>query len=123
MSFGRVLAETRPGYQFVEWINSYQPSKFLSFNLNPKLAWSGSETPYGLGLSANWQLNSWLSMIPEANLAANGGQSNWTLALRACPFNTLCFDLYGSNAQSFQDAGQLLSAANPVVGLAMGWKF
>ena len=123
MSYGRVLAESRPGYQFVEWINSYQLSQSLSFNLNPKLAWSGSETPYGLGLSANWQLNPWLSMIPEGNLAAHGGQSNWTLALRACPSSSLCIDLYGSSALSFQDAGQLLAAANPSVGLSMGWKF
>ena len=123
MSYGRVLGVTEPGYQFVEWINSYQVSKALSFNLNPKLAWSGSETPYGVGLSANWQLNSWLSVIPEGNLAANGGQSNWTLAFRACPSGKLCFDLYGTSALSFQDAGQILTAANPGVGLSVGLKF
>jgi len=123
MSYGRVLGVSEPGYQFVEWINSYQVSKALSFNLNPKLAWSGSETPYGVGLSANWQLNSWLSVIPEANLATNGGQSNWTLAFRACPSEKLCFDLYGTSALSFQDAGQILTAANPGVGLSLGWKF
>lgn len=123
MSYGRVLGVSQPGYQFVEWINTYQASKTLSFNLNPKLAWSGSQTPYGVGLSANWQLNSWLSVIPEGNLAANGGQSNWTLALRACPSGTFCFDLYGSSALSFQDAGQILTAANPGLGLSIGWKF
>jgi hypothetical protein len=123
MSYGRVLANVREGYQFVELINSYQASKNLSFNLNPKLAWSGSGTPYGVGLSANWQLNPWLSVIPEGNLAANGGTSNWTLALRACPNNKLCFDLYGSSALSFQDLGQLLTASTPGVGMSVGWKF
>ena len=123
MSYGRVLGVTEPGYQFVEWINSYQVNQALSFNLNPKLAWSGSETPYGVGLGANWQLNSWLSVIPEGNLATNGGQSNWTLAFRACPSGKLCFDLYGTSALSFQDAGQILTAAEPGVGLSVGWKF
>jgi hypothetical protein len=123
MSYGRVLGVSEPGYQFVEWINTYQVSKALSFNLNPKLAWSGSETPYAVGLSANWQLNSWLSVIPEGNLATNGGQSNWTLAFRACPSGKLCFDLYGTSALSFQDAGQILTAANPGLGLSVGWKF
>jgi len=123
ISFGRVLGESRPGYNFVEWINTYQVSKALSFNLNPKLALSGSDAPYAVGLSANWQLNSWLSVIPEGNLGANGGQSNWTLAFRACPSGKVCFDLYGTNALSFQDAGQILTAANPGVGLSVGWKF
>lgn len=45
MSYGRVLGVSEPGYQFVEWINTYQASKSLSLNLNPKLAWSGSQTP------------------------------------------------------------------------------
>jgi len=123
ISYGRVLGETRPGYNFVEWINTYQVSQVLSFNINPKVALSGSEAPYGLGLSANWQLNSWLSVIPEGNLATNGGQSNWTLAFRACPSGKLCFDLYGTSALSFQDAGQILTAADPGVGLSVGLKF
>ena len=123
MSYGRVLGITEPGYQFVEWINTYQASKTLRLNLNPKLAWSGTQTPYGVGLSANWQLNSWLSVIPEANLAAQGGQSNWTIALRACPSAKLCVDLYSTSALSFQDAGQLLTAAHPGLGLSLGLKF
>jgi len=123
MSYGRVLGVSESGYQFVEWINTYQVNKSLSFNLNPKLAWSGSESPYGLGMSANWQINSWLSVIPEGNLAANGGKSNWTLAFRACPSGKLCFDLYGTSSQSFQDAGQILTANKLGVGLAIGWKF
>ena len=123
MSYGRVLGVSEPGYQFVEWINTYQASKSLSLNLNPKLAWSGSQTPYGVGLSANWHLNSWLSVIPEANLAGQAGQSNWTIALRTCPSAQLCLDLYGTSALSFQGAGQLLSAAHPGLGLSMGLKF
>jgi len=123
MSYGRVLGVSEPGYQFIEWINTYQLNGALSFNLNPKLAWSGSQTPYGLGLSANWQLASWLSVIPEVNLAAQGGQGNWTIALRACPSAKLCLDLYGTSALSFQDAGQILSAAQPGLGLSLGFKF
>lgn len=53
MSYGRVLGLRDPAYQFVEWINTYRASRVLSFNLNPKPAWSGSQTPYGVGLSAN----------------------------------------------------------------------
>jgi hypothetical protein len=123
MSYRRVLANLREGYQFVELINSYQASKVLILNLNPKFAFSGTGTPYGVGLSANWQLKPWLSVIPEGNLAANGGTSNWTLAFRVCPNNKLCFDLYGSSALSFQDLGQLLTATSPGVGMSVGWKF
>lgn len=123
MSFGRVLGETRYGYQFVEWINSYQINPSVSVQLNPKLAWSGTSTPAGFGLGLNWRLTPWLTLIPEGNLAAQGGQSNWTLSLRSCPSRRFCLDLYGTDALSFQDAGQLLQAAQPAVGMSMSWTF
>lgn len=123
MSFGRVLGQTRYGYQFVEWINSYQLNPSVSVQFNPKLAWSGASTPAGFGLGLNWRLTPWLTFVPEANLAAQGGQSNWTLALRSCLSRRFCVDLYGTDALSFQDAGQLLQAAQPALGMSVSLTF
>jgi hypothetical protein len=124
LSYGRVLGESsRPGYLFAESINSIQLNPNLSLNINPKLASSGSGTPLGLGVGFNWQLKPWLSLIPEGNLATSGGQSNWTLALRACPRETICLDLYGSSALSFMDMGQLLTSGTPAVGVNVGVRF
>lgn len=83
LSFGRVLApEDRSGYVFGELLNTRELSKVFSVNLNPKIALSGSENLFGVGMSANWQFSKIFSLIPEVNIAAYGGaQSNYTLAL------------------------------------------
>jgi hypothetical protein len=75
-------------------------------------------------MSANWQFSKIFSLIPEVNIAAYGGaQSNYTLALRVCPNQRLCVDLYGTNSLSLQDAGQLLTSETPVAGLNLTWKY
>jgi hypothetical protein len=125
LSFGRVLApDDRSGYVFGELLNTRELSKVFSVNLNPKIALSGSENLFGVGMSANWQFSKIFSLIPEVNIAAYGGaQSNYTLALRACPNQRLCVDLYGTNSLSLQDAGQLLTSETPVAGLNLTWKY
>ena len=56
LSFGRVLApDDRSGYLFGELLNTRELSKIFSVNLNPKIALSGSENLFGIGMSANWQ--------------------------------------------------------------------
>lgn len=125
LSFGRVLApDDRSGYVFGELLNTRELSKVFSVNLNPKIALSGSENLFGVGMSANWQFSKIFSLIPEVNIAAYGGaQSNYTLALRACPNQRFCIDIYGTNSLSLQDAGQLLTSETPVAGLNFTWKY
>ncbi|MBM5809084.1 MAG: hypothetical protein FJ051_04575, partial [Cyanobacteria bacterium M_surface_9_m1_291] len=38
------------GYLFFETVNTWEATPWLAFNLNPKLAWSGLGTPWGVGL-------------------------------------------------------------------------
>jgi hypothetical protein len=125
LSYGRVLAPNdRSGYFFGEILNTKDLSKAFSINLNPKIALSGVENLFGLGLSANWQFSKIFSLIPEVNIAlAGGAQSNYTLALRSCPSRKLCVDLYGTTSLSLQDAGQLLTSESPGIGLNVSWKY
>ena len=125
LSFGRILApDDRSGYVFGELLNTRELSKVFSVNLNPKVALSGSENLFGVGMGANWQFSKIFSLIPEVKIAAYGdAQSNYTLALRACPNQRLCVDLYGTNSLSLQDAGQLLTSETPVAGLNLTWKY
>lgn len=101
------------GYLFFESVNTWEATPWLAFNLNPKLAWSGLGTPWGVGLSANIQLGASFQLIPEVNAVATsfGGPNgtNGTLALRWLPTPTTAVDLYASNATGLLDLGQLLS--------------
>jgi hypothetical protein len=125
LSYGRVLApDDRSGYFFGELLNTLELSKDLSVNLSPKIALSGIQNLFGIGMSANWQLSKVFSLIPEVNIGAAGGaQGNYTLALRACPNPQLCADLYGTSSLSLQDAGQLLTSEHPGIGFNISWKY
>lgn len=100
------------GYLFFESVNTWEATPWLAFNLNPKLAWSGFGTPWGVGLSANIQLGRSFQLIPEVNAVATsfGGPNgtNGTLALRWLPTPTTALDVYASNATGLLDLGQLL---------------
>jgi len=108
------------GYLFFETVNTWQATPWLALNLNPKLAWSGLGTPWGVGLSANIQLGPSFQLIPEVNLVATdfGGRNgtNGTLALRWLAKPTAALDVYVSNASGTLDMGQLLGAADVRVG-------
>jgi hypothetical protein len=100
------------GYLFFETVNTWEATPWLALNLNPKLAWSGFGTPWGVGLSANIQLGRSFQLIPEVNAVATsfGGPNgtNGTLALRWLPTPTTALDVYASNASGLLDLGQLL---------------
>jgi hypothetical protein len=125
LSYGRVLApDNRSGYFFGELLNTRELTKTLSVNLNPKVALSGVENLFSVGISANWQFSKLFSLIPEINVAAAGGaQTNYTLAMRACPNQRFCVDVYGTNSLSLQDAGQLLTSQNPAIGLNISFAY
>ncbi|MBM5797873.1 MAG: hypothetical protein FJ060_06890 [Cyanobacteria bacterium K_Offshore_0m_m2_072] len=108
------------GYLFFETVNTWEATPWLAFNLNPKLAWSGLGTPWGVGLSANIQLGNSFQLIPEVNVVATdfGGRngSNGTLALRWLPTPTTALDIYASNASGNLDMGQLLGFSDVRIG-------
>lgn len=110
---------------FAETINTWEANKWLAFNLNPKLAWSGVGVPWGFGLSANVQLGPRFQLIPEVNLVASNLQSsNGTLALRWLALRqgerrSAHVDLYVSNAAGVLDIGQLLRTTNTRAGVML----
>jgi len=121
ITVGRNLdASSYQGYLFFETINTWEATPWLAFNINPKLAWSGKGTPWGVGLSANIQLSPSLQLIPEINAVATslGGQNgtNGTLALRWLAGKSTAIDLYASNASGILDLGQLLGTEQVRIG-------
>ena len=105
------------GYLFFETINTWEVTPTLALNLNPKLAWSGVATPWGLGLSANLQLGQSFQLIPELNIVpASSGGSNGTFALRWLANRRTTVDLYVSNAAGLLDMGQLMGNGQVRVG-------
>jgi hypothetical protein len=108
------------GYTFFETMATWEATPWLALNSNPKLAWNGFSTAYGLGLSANVQLGRWLQFIPEVNLVANektnSAGTNGTAALRWVPSDSAMVDVYVSNAAGLLDIGQLLGNSQVRVG-------
>jgi hypothetical protein len=105
------------GYVFAESISTWEASPSLALQLNPKLAWSGVDTPWAIGLGANIQLGRSFQLIPEANLVGSDfSQSNASLALRWLASKSVLFDVYVSNAAGLLDMGQLLDAGQARLG-------
>jgi hypothetical protein len=108
------------GYLFFETMATWEVTPWLALSSNPKLAWNGTSTPYGLGLSANIQLGRWFQFIPELNLVAsektNSSGTNATAALRWIPSDSAMVDVYLSNAAGLLDVGQLLGNSQVRVG-------
>tara|TARA_Y100001968_G_scaffold141817_1_gene129630 strand:+ start:3555 stop:5507 length:1953 start_codon:yes stop_codon:yes gene_type:complete len=111
------------GWIFGEMINSYQLSKNLDINLNPKLALSGNGNPYGIGTSLNWQVFPGISILPETNIALSEGDSNWTFAIRLAPMSNTYIDIFTTNSLSFMDVGQLLKAQDQSYGVNLSFDF
>ena len=102
---------TGQGYLFAETPLTWEANPVIAVNLNPKVAWTGTGTLWGLGLGANIQIASGWELIPEANINLNSQkESNYTLGLRWNLFDDIAIEAYGSTASSIVDIGQLLNA-------------
>ena len=128
ISVGRNEDESsKQGYLFFETMNTWEATPTLAFNLNPKLAWSGGGTSWGVGLAANLQLGRRFQLIPEINLVATdlGGEngSNGSLALRWLASASTTLDVYVSNAAGLYDLGQLLGNEQLRVGARLAFSF
>jgi len=120
-------ASSKQGYLFFETINTWEATPTLAFHLNPKLAWSGDGTSWGVGLGANLQLGASFQLIPEVNVVATdlGGDngSNGSLALRWLASSRTTVDVYVSNAAGLYDLGQLLGNDQVRVGARLAFSF
>ena len=118
ISLGRNTAPSSyQGYVFAESVSTWEANSWLAFNLNPKLAWSGISTPWGVGLSANIQLGRHFQLIPEVNVVGSEiNATNGTLALRWLATSSTNLEIYVSNAAGLFDMGQLLDNTNTRVG-------
>ncbi len=120
-------ASSQQGYLFFETINTWEATPTLAFHLNPKLAWSGDGTSWGVGLGANLQLGASFQLIPEVNVVATdlGGDngSNGSLALRWLASSRTTVDVYVSNAAGLYDLGQLLGNEQVRVGARLAFSF
>ena len=120
-------ASSKQGYLFFETMNTWEATPNLAFNLNPKLAWNGAGTSWGVGLGANLQLGKRFQLIPEINLVATdlGGTNgtNGSLALRWLASPSTTVDVYVSNAAGLYDLGQLLGNEQVRVGARLGFSF
>ncbi|MCP9941528.1 hypothetical protein KBY70_03835 [Cyanobium sp. ATX 6E8] len=128
ISVGRNEDESsKQGYLFFETMNTWEATPTLAFHLNPKLAWSGSGTSWGVGLAANLQLGPRFQLIPEVNVVATdlggGNGSNGSLALRWLASRSTTVDVYVSNAAGLYDIGQLLGNDQVRVGARLGFSF
>ncbi len=128
ISLGRNEDESsKQGYLFFETMNTWEATPSLAFHLNPKVAWSGGGTSWGVGLAANLQLGPRFQLIPELNLVATdlGGTngSNGSLALRWLASSSTTVDLYVSNAAGLLDLGQLLGNDQVRVGARLSFSF
>ena len=127
ISLGRSIEDEKekiPRYLFAETMASLELSNNLAVNLNPKLAWSGIGSLWGVGLSSNIQLAPNLELIPEANVVLNKmAQSNATLGLRWNATERFSIDIYASTAASILDIGQLISADEVRLGARMQYTF
>ena len=123
-SVGRVLAESKPGYFFVESINSYDFPEKVSFSINPKIGVSGSGESIGLGAGLHWNFLPEFTLISETNVPIKKAENNLTFAIRYSPEESYKhIDLYTSNAFSFIDMGQLMRANKNRLGVNVGVLF
>ena len=114
ISFGRSINEetnTANGYLFAETPLTWEVNSKLAININPKLAWAGVGSLWGIGIGANIQLAPGWALVPETNMAINSlSKSNGTLALRWNATSNITIEAYGTTASSTIDMGQLLNA-------------
>ena len=104
-------SSTGQGYVFAESIATWEATKELAVNVNPKVAFSGAGDLWGLGISTNLELFPGWELIPEGNIVTNElSQSNATLGLRWHATDSMAIEAYGSTAASLLDIGQLINA-------------
>ena len=96
----------------------------IAININPKLAWTGVGSLWGIGIGANIQIAPKWEIVPEANIAMNSLEnSNYTLGLRWHATDRVMIEVYRTTASSITDIGQLLQTEESRWGSRISIKF
>ena len=104
-------SSTGQGYVFAEGMVTWEATKDIAINVNPKVALSGAGDLWGFGISTNLKLFPGWELIPEGNIVINeSSQSNATLGVRWHATDSIAIEAYGSMAASLLDIGQLINA-------------
>ena len=104
-------SSTGQGYVFAETMATWEATKDVAININPKVALSGAGDLWGFGISTNLQLFPGWELIPEGNIVINEfSQSNATIGVRWHATDSMAIEAYGSTAASLLDIGQLINA-------------
>ena len=114
LSFGRNIDEetnSANGYLFAETPLTWEVNPKAALSINPKLAWTGEGSLWGIGLGGNIYLAPGWELVPETNISLSSMEkSNYTLGLRWNATNNITIEAYGTTASSIIDMGQLLKA-------------
>jgi len=116
--------DTKQGYLFTEFINTFRVNNWLAFNISPKYFFSGVDSFGGIGFSSYINLSDNLMLIPEMNSSLKKDSDlNSTFALRYSFSPEKSLDFYYSNAAGVQDIGQLLKDNEYRVGIKLNFLY
>ena len=116
--------DTKQGYLFSEFINTFRVNNWLAFNISPKYFFSGVDSFGGIGFSSYINLSDNLMLIPEMNSSLKKDSDlNSTFALRYSFSPEKSLDFYYSNAAGVQDIGQLLKDNEYRVGIKLNFLY
>ena len=124
VSFGRNQDKnSKQGYIFGEFLNSFDFSENIKFNTSSKIFWSNLKTIYGLGLGADYILNDKISLIPEVNVPFSEDlDPNFSFSIRYFLNNEFDLDFYISNAEGINELGSLMRSKTPRIGLLINYR-
>ena len=123
MSVGRNQDKnSKQGYLYGEFLNSFDLSDKIKFNTSSKVFWSNIKTIYGLGFGVNYILNDKISFIPEVNVPFSQDlDPNFSLSMRYYINNEFDLDFYISNAEGINELGSLMRSKSPRIGLLINY--
>ncbi len=115
---------SKQGFLFGEFINTFELSNSIILNASPKILWSSFSTIKSLGLGVNYKINDNVAIIPEINVPFdNESEFNYSFSLRKNINKEFDIDLYISNALGVNEIGSLLRSESPRVGILLNYPF
>ncbi|MEB3311178.1 MAG: hypothetical protein VKJ02_13190 [Snowella sp.] len=121
LTFGREWGN-KQGYMMVEFPMMYEINPQWAVLFSPKAAISGGNTPVGIGLGANYQLNSFTQLIAEVTPLVTGERTVWSAGVRFFPIPNLSIDLVGTNSTSQFDLGTVVAEPGTRFSAGVQWR-
>lgn len=121
LTFGRDWGN-KQGYMMVEFPMMYEINPQWAVLFSPKAAINGGNTPVGIGLGANYQLNSFTQLIAEVTPLVTGERTVWSAGVRFFPIPNLSIDLLGTNSTSQFDLGTVIAEPGTRFSMGLQWR-